>query len=60
MMLLQILIQASFDWIRDLLAELLGRGIGAFVANRRKRTRVKSGKARRREILKPPAETTHR
>src|SRR5665213_508031 len=59
MILLQVLIQASFDWIRDLLAELLSRCIGAFVANRRKHTRAKSGKARHREISKPPAETIH-
>ena len=50
MMLLQILIQAAFDWIRDLLAELLGRCIGAFVAERRTR----KGKSRQRETPEEP------
>jgi hypothetical protein len=50
MMLLQILIQAAFDWIRDLLAELLGRCIGAFVAGRRTR----KGKGRQRETSERP------
>lgn len=57
MILLQILIQASFDWIRDLLAELVGRCIGAFVAERRKRKRLKSGKGRHGGISKEPTPT---
>jgi hypothetical protein len=57
MMLLQILVQASFDWIRDLLAELLGRCIGAFVAERRKRKRVKLRKGRRSGISQEPSPT---
>jgi len=52
MMLLQILFQAALDWIRDLLAELLSRCIGAFVTERRKRARAKSGKGRREGISK--------
>jgi hypothetical protein len=55
MMLLQILIQASFDWIRDLLAELLGRCIGAFVAERRKHKRAKPGKGSRSGISQEPS-----
>jgi hypothetical protein len=53
MMLLQILIQAAFDWIRDLLAELLGRCIGAFVAKRRAR----KGKGHQRETSEEPTPT---
>lgn len=62
MMLLEILIQASFDWIRDLLAELLARCLGAFVAERRKRARAKSRKGHPGDISKdpPPTETTDR
>jgi hypothetical protein len=61
MTLLQILIQAAFDWIRDLLAELLGRCIGAFVAERRKHKRAKSGKGRHGGISQEPSatETNH-
>lgn len=39
MAFIQIIVAALFNWIRDLLAELLGRGIGAVVAERRKRRR---------------------
>ena len=47
MMLLKTLIQAASDWIRDLLAELLGRCIGVFVAERSKHKRAKLPKRRR-------------
>jgi hypothetical protein len=55
MIMLQVLIQASFDWIRDLLAELLSRFIGAFAAKRRKHKRAKSGS--RGGISKEPSVT---
>lgn len=53
MMLLQIFIQAAFDWIRDLLAELLSRCIGAFVAERRSR----KGESRKLETAEEPMPT---